>query len=89
MPRFEEYVEVEAEMDISPKEFVQACNEDDIEELIQAIQKRILSARGISLVPADNLFDEEWNETIKKLAHARICMSIEDIELIKSIAKKY
>jgi len=89
MPRFEDYVEVEAEMDISPKEFVQACDEDELEELIQALQKKNFSARGISLVSVDNIFDVEWNETIKKLAHNRLRMSLEDINLIIAISKKY
>ena len=89
MPRFEEYVEVEAEMDISPKEFVQACDEDELEELIEALQKKNLSARGISLVPADNLFDVQWNKVIKKLAMMRLQMSLEDIAVIENIANKY
>ena len=88
MPTFEEYVEVEAEMNISPKEFVQACDEDDIDELIQAIQKSKHYKTGIPLAKSDNLFDEEWNEVIKKLANSRLTMSIEDIEVIKTIAGK-
>ena len=41
MPTFEKYVEVEvdAEMNISPKEFVQACDEADLDDLIRAINK--------------------------------------------------
>lgn len=88
MPTFEEYVEVEAEMNISPKEFVQACDEDDIDELIQAIQKSKYYKTGVLLAKPDNLFDEEWNEVIKKLANSRLAMSIEDIEVIKTIASK-
>ena len=88
MPRFEEYVEVEAEMNISPKEFVQACDEDDIDELIQAIQKSKYSAKGVSLAKSENMFDDEWNDIIKKLANSRLTMSLEDIEVIKTIASK-
>ena len=57
MPTFEDYVEVEAEMDISPKEFVQACDEDDIEELIEALQKNKFYKKGFSLTKEDNIFD--------------------------------
>lgn len=88
MPTFEEYVEVEAEMDISPKEFVQACDEDEFEELIQAIQQSRYYKTGIGLAPTNNLFDIEWNEIIAKLAHSRIQLSIEDAEAIKKIADK-
>ena len=87
MPRFEDYVEVKAEMDISPKEFVLVCDEDDIEELIQAINK--YHKKGIPLAISENIFDDEWNETIKKLAHSRLRMSLEDINLIIAISKKY
>ena len=88
MPTFEEYVEVEAEMDISPKEFVQACDEDEIDELIQAIQKSKYYKTGIPLAKPENVFDSEWNEVIKKLASSRLTMSLEDIEVIKTIAGK-
>lgn len=89
MPTFEEYVEVEAEMNISPKEFVYACDEDEIEELIQAIQKSKYSKTGIPLAKSENVFDSEWNEVIKKLASSRLAMSLEDIEAIKTITSKY
>jgi hypothetical protein len=87
MPTFEEYVHVEAEMNISPKEFVQACDDDDLEELIKAINK--CYKKGIPLGKSENLFDDQWIETIKKLANARLYMSMEDIEMVKVIANKY
>jgi hypothetical protein len=87
MPTFEEIVEVEAEMNISPKEFVRACDEDDLEELITAINKYY--KRGIPLGKSENLFDDQWNEMIKKLANARLYMSTEDIQIIQTIANKY
>lgn len=89
MPTFEEYVEVEAEMNISPKEFVQACDEDDMDELVRAIQKSKYSAKGVSLAKSDNLFDDEWNDVIKKLANSRLTMSLEDIATVKAIINKY
>ena len=89
MPTFEEYVEVEAEMNISPKEFVHACDEDDMDELIQAIQKSKYYKTGIPLAKSDNLFDDEWNGIIKKLANSRLTMSLEDIAAIKAITSKY
>lgn len=87
MPTFEEYVEVEAEMNISPKEFVQACDEDDLEELIKVINKYY--KKGIPLGKSENVFDDQWNEMIKKLANARLYMSTEDIQTIQGIANKY
>ena len=76
MPTFEEYVEVEAEMNISPKEFVQACDKDDMDELIQAIKKSRYYKPGILLAKSDNLFDDQWVSVIKKLAHSRLVMSL-------------
>ena len=87
MPTFEEYVQVEAEMNISPTEFVRACDEDDLEDLIKVINKYY--KKGIPLSKSINLFDDQWNETIIKLANARLYMSIEDIETIQGITKKY
>lgn len=87
MPTFEEYVEVEAEMNISPREFVRACDEDDLEELIIAINKYY--KKGIPLGKSENLFDDQWIEMIKKLANARLYMSTEDIQTIQTIVNKY
>jgi|LauGreDrversion4_2_1035121.scaffolds.fasta_scaffold1232725_2 hypothetical protein len=89
MPTFEKYVEVEveAEMNISPKEFVQACDEADLEDLIRAINKYY--KKGIPLGKSENLFDDQWNDMIKKLAHARLQMSTADIQTIQGIANKY
>ena len=87
MPTFEEYVHVEAEMNISPKEFVLACDDDDLEDLIKAINKHY--KKGIPLGKSENLFDDQWNEMIKKLANARLYMSTEDIQTIQTIANKY
>lgn len=89
MPTFEEYVEVNAEMDISPKEFVDACNWNEIEELVEALRGNRHLTKGIPLPVLDNIFDEEWSEVLQKLAHSRLVMSLEDIEAIKSITKKY
>lgn len=87
MPTFEEYVHVEAEMNISPKEFVQACDDDDLEDLIKVINKYY--KKGILLGESENLFDDQWIEMIKKLANARLYMSMEDIQTIQGIANKY
>ena len=89
MPTFEKYVEVEVdtEMNISPKEFVQACDEADLDDLIRAINKYY--KKGIPLGKSENLFDDQWNESVKKLAHARLQMSIADIQTIQGIANKY
>lgn len=87
MPTFEEYVHVEAEMNISPKEFVQACDDDDLEDLIKVINKYY--KKGILLGESENLFDDQWIEMIKKLANARLYMSMEDIQTIQTITNKY
>lgn len=89
MPTFEEYVEVEAEMDISPKEFVRACDEDELEELIEEIHKDKRFRKPMVLPIVSNHFDEEWNEITFKLSNSRLQMSNEDIEVIKAIINKY
>ena len=89
MPTFNEYVEVDAEMDITPTEFVHACDEEDIDELIQAIQKSKHYKIGIALNTPENIYDTEWNEIITMLANSRLQISNEDIETIKAIVNKY
>lgn len=89
MPTFDEYVETLAEISITPREFVQACDEDDFEELQEHMRESRYYKPGITLVLAENIYDVEWNEVMKKLVNSRMRMDLSDIETIINIAKKY
>lgn len=90
MPKFIQYdvpVDVDVDVDITVDEFLEECDEDELQEVVSYLRKHF--KHFIPLDNQDNLFDFEWNEVIKKLANSRLQMSLEDIEIIKAIAKKY
>lgn len=90
MPSFRQYdvpVDVDVDVDIEVDEFLEECDEDEIQEIISYINKH--HRHFISLNHNDNLFDDMWNKVITKLANSRLQMSQEDIAIIEAIAKKY
>lgn len=88
MPRFNQYdVSVDVDVDISVNEFLEECDEDEMQEVVSYVRQHYKYSTPLD--NRDNIFDEEWNEIIEKLGNSRLQMSLEDIETIKQIYKKY
>lgn len=88
MPRFNQYdVSVDVDVDISVNEFLEECDEDEMQEVVLYVRQHYKYSTPLD--NRDNIFDEEWNEIIEKLGNSRLQMSLEDIETIKQIYKKY
>ena len=83
MPNFKTYV------DIDPSEYIDNCQDSDIEELIDAlIEEGYLEGQLVTSNRHHNLLDEEWNNIMTKLMKSRLFLSSEDEQRITDIAKK-
>jgi len=87
MPYFETYAEVQVEVD----EFLSSCNEREIREVIDKLKEDgHLSNINVPIPENEQLIsDKNWNQTCQKLSEIRLQMSMEDIEVIENILKKY
>jgi len=87
MPYFETYAEVQVEVD----EFLSSCNEREIKEVIDKLKEGgHLSNINVPIPENEQLIsDRNWNQTCQKLSEIRLQMSMEDIEVIENILKKY
>ena len=87
MPYFETYAEVQVEVD----EFLSSCNEREIREVIDKLKEDgHLSKINVPIPENEQLIsDKNWNQTCQKLSEIRLQMSMEDIEVIENILKKY
>jgi hypothetical protein len=81
------------DVDINIDEFVDSCSSRDIKELIEYLRdnKHLPDAEDENEEETEffNIPDEEWYDVLKKLAGLRLQMSLEDIETVKQIIKKY
>jgi hypothetical protein len=87
MPYFETYVEVEVEVD----DFLSSCGSKEIKQVIDKLKEDgHLSNINVPIPENEQLIsDKNWNQTCQKLSEIRLQMSMEDIELIENILKKY
>jgi hypothetical protein len=86
MPEF--YVD---DLDIDPSEFVSACSEREIKELIEALAEDGHIFQPSNDIPSvdKNLLDEEWDVVISKLSgRGRLRLTNEEEEIIRKIANR-
>ena len=77
-------------VDIEPKEFVDNCSSQEIEELVDIlIEEGYLDGVPVTSERHHNLLDEEWVKTIGKLNRSRLLLSNEEETLIKNIANRF
>jgi len=90
MPEFSECVEVEAEVEVSVDDFIEACSPSEIEELITALEEDgyIKPQSSTEIVEARSLLDIEWDEVCTKLNSSRLVLTTEEEETIKRIASR-
>jgi hypothetical protein len=80
------------DMDISPEEFLEDCDSEEIKEVIDYLKDMGYLNQGINsinITSGQNPLDEEWEKLTTFLLNIRLSMSNEDEEIIRSIAKKY
>ena len=89
MPKFEDYVEVEAEIEVTVDDFLSECSQRDIQKLIDALREDgYLSPSEIVTAENPNIMDLEWGDVIAKLSRARLQLTVEEEETIKRIANR-
>lgn len=89
MPEFSDWVEVEAEIDVTVDDFLSACSPKEIKELITAlvedghISNSFIVNDKMSLMESDH---RKYCETIANRYHS---MTNDECEIIKKIAERY
>ena len=77
------------DLDISPDEFVSACSESEINELVDILIDEGFIKRDILTDNTNNnVLDEIFNEALQKLAVSRHRLTNEEEEIIKIIASR-
>jgi hypothetical protein len=81
------YIYTEVEVDIDVEDFLDSCSRREKEELIKKLKEGDLWEETAS----ENLsvMELEWNETLTKLANARLRLTNEEEEIIKKIANRF
>ena len=81
------YIFTEVEVDIDVDDFLGSCSRREKEDLVKRLKELNLwedtASENLSIM------DLEWNETLTKLANARLRLTNEEEEIIKKIANKY
>ena len=80
------------DIDIDPSDFVDACDRQEIQELIDVVIEDGYikqTARPVSESREDNLMDLTYKNAIEKLLDKRIYLTLEEEQFIINLASKY
>ena len=90
MPKFSEWVEVDADVDVSVDDFLSACSSRDIDDLIKAlIEDGHLPKHFNSRYDGMGIGESFYEAALDKLHGKWNCLSKEEEELIMNIAKRF
>jgi hypothetical protein len=77
------------DLDITPDEFVSACSDREINELVDILMDEgVIKENHLINNTNDNILDEIFNEALEKLATSRHRLTNEEEEIIKKIASR-
>ncbi len=77
------------DLDITPDEFVSACSDREINELVDILMDEgVIKENHLINNTNDNILDEIFNEGLEKLATSRHRLTSEEEEIIKKIASR-
>lgn len=80
----------DVQIDIEVEDFLEECDEKDIQKIIEYLKDEgYLNERYYIPPPNKNFLDEEWENVINTLNESRHKLTIEEEETIKKIVKKY
>jgi succinate dehydrogenase flavin-adding protein (antitoxin of CptAB toxin-antitoxin module) len=88
MPKFSEYVETEAELDISVSDFYNELNHKEVKELINILIEEDYIKRN-DVVEDESIYEWEFNKMIKKITDNRVMLTAEEEELLKKISDRF
>lgn len=76
-------------IDIDVDDFLEGCSSYEINEVVEWLEANEYIKNAITDNNIDNLQDIEFKEALSIIANNRIMLSVEEEELIKSIAKRF
>lgn len=89
MPRFTESTEVDVEIDITPQEYVDSCDTDEVDELVDILIDEGFISKTEKIGSSEKLYTEKaWEETLDKLRIWRSILTSEEIESIEKISNR-
>jgi succinate dehydrogenase flavin-adding protein (antitoxin of CptAB toxin-antitoxin module) len=88
MPRFLEYVETEAELEISVSDFFNELNHKEVKELINILIEEDYIKRN-DVVEEESIYEWEFNKMIKKITDNRVMLTVEEENLLKKISDRF
>jgi succinate dehydrogenase flavin-adding protein (antitoxin of CptAB toxin-antitoxin module) len=88
MPKFSEYVETEAELDISVSDFYDELNHKEVKELINILIEEDYIKRN-DVVEDESIYEWEFNKMIKKITDNRVMLTAEEDALLKKISDRF
>ena len=87
MPRF--YEDVEVDIDIDVNDFLNCCNKDDINEIIQFLKEDGYIKDNFINNDSPSLPEIEFDDIINKIHRNRLQLTNEEDELLKKIASRF
>jgi hypothetical protein len=88
MPKFSEYIETEAELDISVSDFYDELNHKEVKELINILIEEDYIKRN-DVVEDESIYEWEFNKMIKKITDNRVMLTAEEDTLLKKISDRF
>ena len=90
MPRFTEYTEVDATIDIDPQEYFDSCDSHEIEEFIDILIESGYLSKGSKInSDEETYYEKEWSSVLDRLNRNRLSLSNKETELIEKIASRF
>lgn len=87
MATLSDYVEVEAEIDVSVDEIYEAMSERELKQFITILEEE--GYIRAELIKENGTPDEmEWEKVVEKLANGRVYLTLEEEELIKKLTER-
>lgn len=87
MATLSDYVEVEAEIDVSVDEIYEAMSERELKQFITILEQE--GYIRAELIKESGTPDEmEWEKVVDKLANGRVYLTLEEEELIKKLTER-
>ena len=83
------YKDIDIDVDIDVNEFVDECNDWEIQKLIKKLIEYGYLTPELSPYKGNNLMDDDYTNALDKLYTKRLYLTLEEEEYIKQLANKY
>ena len=80
---------VDVHLEVSPSEFLNQCEEEEIDEVYDWLDTNGYLEKELNLPDSGSYSDSELNNALTKISDARLQLTNDDLEELKRIAGKY